>query len=182
MISETAIQTIETLANQVAAQEGVQIYDVEFSGGPHGQVLRIYIDKEGGVGIDECTKVSRGLNTLLDETDPIPGGKYSLEVSSPGMERPLKKAWHFEQVIGKKIWLRTQKALENFGSTDPKLKLTKQLTELLIAVENDGVKVKVGDDELNIPFAAIEKAKLAFDFSEGKHDKKGHPKKGSNHK
>ena len=114
MISETSLQKIETLASEVAAREGVQIYDIEFSGGPQGQVLRIYIDKEGGVGIDECANVSRGLNELLDENDPFPGGKYNLEVSSPGLERPLKKAWHYEQAIGKKIWMKLQKPFTAF--------------------------------------------------------------------
>ena len=185
MISETSIQKIETIANEVATREGVQIYDIEFSGGPQGQVLRIFIDKEGGVGIEDCANVSRGLNTLLDENDPIPGGKYNLEVSSPGLERPLKKAWHYQQAVGKKVWLKLQRALENFGSTDPKLKAAKQITETLLAVENDNVKIKVGEEELNIPFSAIDKAKTVFDFNEGKQgkpDKKGHPKKGSHHK
>ncbi len=182
MISEASIQKIESMASEVAAREGVQIYDIEFSGGPQGQVLRIYIDKEGGVGIDECVNVTRGLNTLLDENDPIPGGKYNLEVSSPGLERPLKKTWHFEKAVGQKVWMKIERALENFGSTDGKLKNAKQLTETLLAVENDGVKVKVGEQELLIPLSAIEKAKTVFDFKEGKHEKKGHPKKGSHHK
>jgi len=182
MISETSIQKIETLANEVAAREGVQIYDIEFSGGPQGQVLRIYIDKEGGVGIEDCANVSRGLNTLLDENDPIPGGKYNLEVSSPGMERPLKKSWHFQQAAGKKVWLKLNKSLENFGSTDPKLKSAKQITETLLSVEGDIVKVQVGEEAVSIPLSAVEKAKTVFDFNENKHDKKGHPKKGSHHK
>jgi ribosome maturation factor RimP len=182
MISEASLQKIETLANDVATREGVKIYDIEFSGGPQGQVLRIYIDKEGGVGIDECANVSRGLNELLDENDPLPDSKYNLEVSSPGLERPLKKAWHFEQAVGKKVWLKIQKALENFGSTDPKLKVAKQVTDLLLAVENDGVKIQVGEEQVSIPFSAIEKARMVYDFNEGKHDKKGHPKKGSHHK
>ena len=182
MISESSIQKIESLATEVAAREGVKIYDIEFSGGPQGQTLRIYIDKEGGVGIDECANVSRGLNTLLDEADPIPGGKYNLEVSSPGLERPLKKAWHFEQAVGKKVWLKFGRSLESFGSTDNKLKAAKQITETILAVENDAVKVQVGEQEISIPLSAIEKAKTVFDFNEGKQVKKGHPKKGSTHK
>lgn len=178
MISETALQKIETLADEVASREGVKIYDIDFSGGPQGQALRVFIDKEGGVGIEDCANVSRGLSELLDQQDPIPGGRYNLEVSSPGLERPLKKTWHYEQVVGKKIWLKLGRALENFGSTDKKLKNAKQITETLLAVEGDGVKVQVGEEPILIPFEAIEKAKLVFDFNEGKQDKKGHPKKG----
>jgi ribosome maturation factor RimP len=99
MISETSLQKIEILANDVALREGVKIYDIEFSGGAQGRILRIYIDKEGGVGVDDCANVSRGLNLLLDVEDPIPGGKYVLEVSSPGLDRVLKKNWHFEQAV-----------------------------------------------------------------------------------
>ena len=178
MISETALQKIETLANEVATREGVKIYDIEFAGGAQGRTLRVFIEKDGGVGIDDCANVSRGLNLLLDVEDPIPGGKYNLEVSSPGLERPLKKNWHFEQAVGKKIWLKTARALESYGSQDKKLKSAKQITETLLAVEGDGVKVQVGEETLLIPFEAIEKAKTVFDFNEGKHEKKGHPKKG----
>jgi ribosome maturation factor RimP len=179
MISDTTLQKIETLANEIAAREGVKIYDIDFSGGPQGRTLRVFIDseKEGGVGIDDCVNVTRGLNELLDAEDPIPGGNYNLEVSSPGLERPLKKAWHYEQAVGKKVWLKLGKALENFGSTDNKLKNAKQITEVLVAVENNQAKVQVGEEQILIPFEAIEKAKLVFEFNEGKHDKKG-PKKG----
>jgi ribosome maturation factor RimP len=182
MISETALQKIETLASEVAIREGVKIYDIEFAGGAQGRTLRIFIDKEGGVGIEDCSNVSRGLNLLLDVEDPIPGGKYNLEVSSPGLERPLKKTWHYEQQIGKKIWLKTSKALEAFGSQDKKLKAAKQITETLVAIEGDAVKMQVGEEQILIPFSAIEKAKTVFDFNEGKHEKKGHPKKGGQKK
>ncbi|MEZ0392273.1 MAG: ribosome maturation factor RimP [Pseudobdellovibrionaceae bacterium] len=182
MISETTLQKIETLAAEVATREGVRIYDIEFAGGAQGRTLRVFIDKEGGVGIEDCSNVSRGLNLLLDVEDPIPGGKYNLEVSSPGLERPLKKDWHFEQQIGKKIWLKTSKALEAFGSQDKKLKAAKQLTETLLAVSAEGVTVQVGEEQILIPFTAIEKAKTHFDFTEGKHEKKGHPKKGAHKK
>ena len=101
MTSDQMIQKIEILAGQVAEREGVRIYDLEFSGGTQGRVLRVFIDKEGGVSIEDCANVSRGLNLLLDVEDPIPGGKYSLEVSSPGMERILRKSWHFTGEIGR---------------------------------------------------------------------------------
>jgi len=182
MIPETALQKIETLANEVAAREGVKIYDIEFAGGAQGRTLRIFIEKEGGVGIEDCTNVSRGLNLLLDVEDPIPGGKYVLEVSSPGLERPLKKTWHWENAVGKKIWLKTSKAFEAFGSQDKKLKFAKQITDVLVAVEREGAKVRVGEEEILIPFEAIEKAKTVFDFNEGKHEKKGHQKKGAQKK
>lgn len=182
MIPETALQKIETLAHEVATREGVKIYDIEFAGGAQGRTLRVFIEKEGGVGIDDCANVSRGLNLLLDVEDPIPGGKYNLEVSSPGLERPLKKKWHYEQAIGKKVWLKTSKAFESFGAQDKKLKFAKQITETLLAVEAEGVKIQMGPETVLIPFEAIEKAKTVFDFNEGKHEKKGHSKKNAQKK
>ncbi len=179
MISETAFQKIEALAIEAAAREGVQIYDIEFAGGPQGQALRVYIEKEGGVGIEDCANVSRGLSALLDEADPIPGGHYNLEVSSPGLERPLKKPRHFETVVGKKVWLKLAKSLENFGCKDGKMKSAKQITEVLVAVENGQLQFQVGDDVVLVPLSEVEKAKLVFEFKENKQEKKGHPKKGA---
>lgn len=172
MISEQTLAKIESLADQVAKSEGVEIYSVEFAGGAQGPTLRIYIDKENGVGIDECANVSRGLNELLDAEDPIPGGAYSLEVSSPGLDRVLKKQWHYERVIGKKVWIKTLKSLEALGATNKKVKSAKQLTEVLKSVDSSGVKFQIDEDELFIPFTEIEKAKLVFEFNDGKNNKK----------
>lgn len=171
MISETALQKIETFANEVAAREGVKIYDIEFSGGGDGRNLRIYIEKEGGVGIEDCAKVSRGLNLLLDEDDPIPGGKYNLEVSSPGLDRPLNKRWHFEQAVGKKIWIRLERSLEALGVVHSRIKTAKQLSEVLIAVENDSLKFHVEEEDIHVPLSSVEKAKVVFDMNEGKQAK-----------
>jgi len=174
MIPETAIEKIEKLANEVALREGVQLYDVEFVGGGQGRTLRISIDKEGGVGVDDCANVSRGLNLLLDVEDPIPGGKYYLEVSSPGLERPLKKAWHFEKAQGKKIWVKTAKAFEAFGCTLPKIKAAKQISDVLMGLEGENLRFQVEGQDLLIPLSQIEKAKMVFDFKQGKNSKNPH--------
>lgn len=178
MISETSLQKIETLASEVAAREGVKIYDIEFAGGAQGRTLRVYIDKEGGVGVDDCANVSRGLNLLLDVEDPIPGGKYVLEVSSPGLERVLKKPWHFQDAVGKKIWVRTERALESFGLKNAKLKAAKQISEVLLAVENDSMKFQIEGEDLFIPINAASKAKLVFEIVQNT-KKNLNPKKGS---
>ncbi len=183
MISENTLQTIETIAGQVAESSGVRIYDLEFTGGTMGRTLRIFIDKVGGVGIEDCSTFSRGLNEILDaDENIIPGGNYVLEVSSPGLERPLKKNWHYEQVIGKKIWLRLNKPLESFGCQNPKMKNAKQISDILLAVEGEDLKVQIENEELKIPFSAVEKAKTVFDFNEGKQAKVPLQKKGTHKK
>jgi len=164
LISSDTLQKIEALAAQVATREGVQIYDIEFSGGAQGRILRVFIDKEGGASIDDCANVSKGLNLLLDVEDLIPGGKYNLEVSTPGLDRNLKTKWHFEQAVGKKIWIKTAQAFESFGISHKKLKAAKQISEVLAAVENDNLKFQVEEEALLVPLAKVEKAKMVFEL------------------
>jgi ribosome maturation factor RimP len=168
-----SLQKVAELTTQVVEREGCLLYDLEFS----GRILRIYIDKQdGSAGIDECTRVARGLNELFDEADPVEGGAYSLEVSTPGLERSLKLPWHFEKVVGKKIWMKTTKTLELLGVQGKKWKNAKTFSEVLNSVTTEGLKVQLDNEELLIPFEAIEKSKLVFEM-EDKSTKKSSNKK-----
>ena len=177
--TETQIK-IETLAAQVCEREGVRLYDIEFGGGSQGRTLRVFIDKEPVAGIADCENVSRGLNLLLDVEDPIPGGAYNLEVSTPGLERLLKKPWHYQAAVGKKVWLRLGQNLESFGLQNSPLKTAKQLTAEIIAADEQGVQFKVSEEDLKIPFDAIEKAHVVFEFE--RNEKKVINKKHSKNK
>lgn len=156
----------------VAIKEGCKLYELEFSG--TGRILRIYIDKEqaGGADLEDCAKISRELNLWLDTEDVIPGGHYSLEVSTPGVERPLKKRWHFETAIGKKAWMKLNQSLESLGVSSAKVAAQKQLSEVIKGCEDVGVKVEVENESVVIPFSAIEKAHLIFEFGAEKGKKK----------
>lgn len=161
--STDAIQKFRELAEPLIQQEACILYDIEFS----GRVLRIYIDKaDGAPSIDNCTNVARGLNELTEENDPVPGGAYNLEVSTPGLDRTLRLPWHFEKVAGKKIWVKTAKALETFGVEGKKWKSAKTFTEMLNSVSSEGIRVQLDDEELLIPFDGIEKSKLVFEIAE----------------
>ena len=105
-----SIGRIWQLAAPLAANEGLEIVDIELKheGGRSGRVLRLYMDKEGGPSLDELSRVSRGLSDLLDEHDDVVAGSYTLEVSSPGINRPLKRPEHFSRFVGKKIRVRTR--------------------------------------------------------------------------
>lgn len=164
MLSPDTLAKIEALAMQVADREGCKIYDIEFGGSQQGRVLRVYIDKEGGVGIDDCANVSRGLNLMLDVEDPIPGGTYHLEVSSPGLERALRKSWHFEQAAGKKVKVKLSKNLESFGIQNGKMKSAKQFTETLQKVDESGLTFCIEDETVVVPLDAVEKAHLVFEI------------------
>lgn len=162
MATEQVIEKVKQLASQVAEREGCLLYDLEFQ----GRDLRVFIDKEGGAGINDCSNVSRGLNLLLDVEDPVPGGAYNLEVSTPGLDRTLRLPWHFEKVVGKKIWLKTAQAFEVFGVENKKIKFAKQLTEVLKAVTAEGVELELDNEKIFVPYSAIEKAKLVFEVAE----------------
>ncbi len=176
MIDFESMAKIETLADQAAVQNSVQIYDVEFI--PHGRILRVSIDKEGGVGIEDCANVSRDLGTTLDESNVFGEAHYNLEVSSPGLERKLKRPWHFQRAIGKKIQIRLKESLSQFGIQNERLKATKQLSEVaLIAADEVAAQLEIEKEVVHIPFESFEKAQVVFELPKG--EKKGpgkHPK------
>lgn len=169
---------VEEVAQEVTSREGCILYDIEFVGIGKGRTLRLYIDKETpaaataaeeghGVSIDDCAHVSRALNDILDTQDLIPGEAYNLEVSSPGADRVLRKQWHFEKAVGKKIWVKVDKALESFGVTIKGMKNAKQIEEVLKAFDGETLKFQVKDEEVNIPFSAVEKSKVLFVLTKG---------------
>ena len=99
------------LAEPIVQEQGCSLWDVEYVREAGQWFLRVYIDKEGGVSIDDCEAVSRPLSDALDEADPIEGS-YVLEVSSAGADRPLKRPEHFRQFLGAQVEVRLYRALE----------------------------------------------------------------------
>ena len=99
------IETLEALLEPVAISQGYELYDIEYVKEGPDRILRLYIDKEGGIDLDDCEKVSRAAEVVLDEHNPITG-EYRLQVSSPGVERKIKKAAHYARYIGHKVSIR----------------------------------------------------------------------------
>jgi ribosome maturation factor RimP len=172
--STQMIEKIEQMTEQVVTSEGCRLYDLEFSSGAGARTLRVYIDKdvEGGPTVDDCANVSRGLNLFLDENDIIPGGNYNLEVSTPGVDRPLKKSWHYQAVAGKKIWLKFDRNLGALGLKNEKFAAHKQLETVVQGSDENGVRLQIDNEDILIPFAAIEKAHVVFEFGAAKGKKK----------
>lgn len=98
-------ETVEALAAPIAAENGCDIWDVEYVKEAGSWFLRVYLDRPEGVTIDHCEAVSRALDHKLDEVDPIEGS-YVLEVSSPGADRVLRKSEHFQRFLGEKVEVR----------------------------------------------------------------------------
>ena len=108
------------LARPVVEEEGCSLWDVEYVREAGTWYLRIYIDKEGGVSIDDCERISRRLDPILDEADPIPDS-YVFEVGSAGADRELKRPSDFEQFMGEKIEVKLYKPLDGSKSFVGKL-------------------------------------------------------------
>jgi len=148
---------LQSLVEPVVTGQGYELVDVEFKNELGSWILRVYIDNpraEGGVGLDDCATVSRELSAVLDVDDVIPG-HYSLEVSSPGLNRPLKKESDFARFVGKKAKIRTRHPIgesrRNFSGTR-------------VEVAGGKVKIDVGDQVCEVPVDAVEKANLVYEF------------------
>lgn len=106
-----AAERVYSLIEETVKQQGVTLWDVRFLKEGANWYLRVFIDSEKGIGIDDCTNVSHAIDPIIDEADPI-DKSYYLEVCSPGIERELTRDWHLEWAKGKKVKLRLYKALD----------------------------------------------------------------------
>jgi ribosome maturation factor RimP len=152
----------EALLGPIAAENNVTVYDVEYIKEGSDYILRAYIDKEGGVSINDCEAVSRALSTALDENDFI-AGAYVLEVSSPGLGRRLKKDKHLLKSIGAEVELKTYQPAGK--SKKPKgNKGRKEFTGILTAFDDEKIIIALDGAETAFDRADIAVIKLKFDF------------------
>ena len=133
---------------------GYECVGVEYNSHPKHGFLRIYIDAEQGVGMEDCTKVSHQVSGVLDVEDPI-AGEYNLEVSSPGMDRPLFKLTQFEQFIGHTVQVNLFKPVGG----------RRKITGLIEKVEDSNVYLQQDGQVYKVPFQAMSKAQLEPDYS-----------------
>src|SRR6202521_5373046 len=114
MADRTAIiEKVREIAERVGADTGLEIVEVQLLGGGGARVLRIFIDKPEGVSHADCEFVSHQVGTILDVEDVIPGAHYTLEVSSPGVERKLTKPREFERFVGQRVKVVLRQPVEN---------------------------------------------------------------------
>ncbi len=168
MLEPEKMQRLREMVTEVTTREGCRLYDIEFVGGSRGQgrVVRVFIDKlPDGASIEDCSNVSRGLNLLLDVEDLVPGTAYTLEVSTPGLDRLLREGWHFESVVGKKIWVKTSSSMEQE-------RVRKQATGVLVAATPETIRLAVDQMELEIPLSIIERSRVVVEWNEPKGKKK----------
>ncbi len=160
---------IRAIADRVAASNGVEVVEVEFRGGGKARMLRIFIDKPGGVTHQDCESVSREVGTIFDIEDAVPGGSYTLEVSSPGLDRKLTRAADYERFTGNRVKLQTREPVEGNRFFEGRLEGCRE-GRLTLALE-PGKKERKGHPaaavlhrQVEIELANVEKANLVPEF------------------
>ena len=146
-------EKIQALAEPVVREEGCSLWDVEYVREAGTWYLRIYIDKEGGVGIDDCERISRRLDPILDEADPIPES-YVFEVGSAGVERELKRPSDFAQFLGSEVEVRL------YQPKDGRKAWVGELT----GYDDGDVSIRAGKEEIRFARAQIAQVKLHVTF------------------
>jgi ribosome maturation factor RimP len=142
---------VEDLVRPFLDDNGFELVDIEYVKEGSNWFLRVYVDKDGGIDIDDCGRISEYLSAKLDEKDPIPTA-YFLEVSSPGAERPLKKPRDFERAVGKHVYLTTYEPVDG----------QKEFEGVLTAYDGETATVRAGKKEHVLPVAKIAGARLAI--------------------
>ncbi len=130
---------------------GYELWGCEYL--PQGKhaLLRIYIDKDDGIGIEDCQQVSKQISALLDVEDPIPGN-YSLEISSPGIPRPLFSSWQYERYIGHEVQAKTFKPING----------KRKFSGIIVSASESSVVLAIADEHQELPYSNIVKASLAI--------------------
>ena len=146
-------EKIRALAEPVVREEGCSLWDVEYVREAGTWYLRLYIDKEGGVGIDDCERISRRLDPILDEADPIPES-YVFEVGSAGAERELKRPSDFEQFTGAEVEVKLYKPLDG----------RKAWVGELAGYDAGAVTLRVGEEERRFTGAEVAQVRLHVSF------------------
>ena len=156
------IEQVEALVEPILADLGFELVDIEYQREAHGWVLRFLLDREGGINLDECAVASREISSILDVEDVI-GTAYSLEVSSPGIDRPLKKAKDFERFAGQLAKIKTVVGIdpENTGRNRKTFVGTLDGFEagqvLMTLKEKNAVQIRIDLDQ-------IDRANLEIEF------------------
>ncbi len=154
-MTESVLKEIERLIEPVLAEMGIELVDMEYHSGQGRRVLRIYADRPTGINLDDCAMVSREIGNLLDVKDLLQR-HYVLEVSSPGLNRPLKREKDFLRAIGQKIKVKTAVPLKG----------RKNFSGVLQSFENGMLQLMLDDTVVQISEENVNKANLVFDFED----------------
>jgi len=152
-MADTVIERIEAVALPVLQEMGLELVEVQYRREQHGWVLRLTIDRQEGVSLDDCAAASREIGQLLDIEDFIDQA-YNLEVSSPGLDRPLKSMADFQRFTGRKVKIKTIEPVAGEHVFIGRIQQT----------EGETIILEVGRKEVVIPFSQVSKARLEVEF------------------
>jgi ribosome maturation factor RimP len=153
-LSRQITEAVQQLARPIVEKEGLELVDIEYKKEGPNWFLRIFIDREdGGVDLDDCTRISEIVGGKLDEEDPVPGA-YILEVSSPGAERPLTKEKDFQKAVGKNVYITTYEPIEG----------QKVFEGVLHQFDGTTLTVHEKKKTFEIPLEKVAKARLSVVF------------------
>ena len=144
---------VRQITEPILQSQGLELVDLEYQREAQGWVLRFTIDREGGVTVEDCAEVSRELSAVLEVRDPI-GNPYVLEVSSPGLTRPLKRPEDFNKYRNHLVKVKTFEPVEG----------RRNFKGILLGLEDDKVRLEMEGQAYEIPFRGIAKANLEFEF------------------
>jgi ribosome maturation factor RimP len=146
---------IQEIAERVAESEGLEIVEVEVKGGGNNRLVRISIDKPSGVTHADCELISQQVGTILDIEDVVPGGRYTLEVSSPGVERKLVKPQDYARFQGKKAKITLKEPIDQ----------KRTLEGTLAGFEDNWIAIETAPGNIiRFPFGQVQKAHLKFEW------------------
>jgi ribosome maturation factor RimP len=151
---------VRDLVLPILADRRLDLYDVEHAGG----VLRVVVDREGGLDLDALSDATRAVSRALDEAEPLPG-RYTLEVTSPGLERTLRTPAHFEGAVGEKVKIKTAPGVES----------ERRIEGVLAAADGDGISVRTGEGEAEVrrlTYDEVVRARTVFEWGPGTRDEK----------
>jgi ribosome maturation factor RimP len=146
-------QKLTDLLRPAVEETGKTLRGIEYISAGNNSVLRLFIDHENGINVDDCAEVSRQVGAILDVEDPI-SSEYSLEVSSPGVDCPLFEMAHFQEVIGETINVRLSMPLNG----------RRKFKGPLVAIENDNLIVEVDSIDYELAISNVDKANLVAKF------------------
>ena len=154
MEKKNIASTVRELITPVADELGYMIWDVEYVKEGADMILRITIDKDEGIDIEDCEKMSRAIDPVIDEADPIETS-YRMEVSSPGVERTLTRPEHFEKCIGEQVEVRLYAPVNG----------QKQIVGTLSGADDKSITVTVGEESVTLAKSAVAKAATVFEWN-----------------
>jgi ribosome maturation factor RimP len=149
-----ALEEVRDLAEAVAHRRSLRLWDVELGGSPSRRIVRVYVDSDDGIDLDTVAEVSEEISRGLDLRDPI-AGRYTLEVSSPGIERSLREPDHFALSVGRSVVVKTREPLVEEGH---------RIEGVIARTSEDRVLVKTQRGDVEIPYGDIRTARTVFEW------------------